>query len=308
MLTSGETYQVIQDEGIPKGLSLVCALTGFTDAGNTLTQLVEYFTSDPERVELISFNNDLLFDYRARRPMLTFDSDHLENYEPHELKLYLMHDALQKPFLLLAGYEPDFRWETFSVELQQIIEDLGVIDTTWVQALPMPVPHTRKIGSTVSGNRKTLIEQHSVWMPKTKIPANIMQFIEYQLYNHDKEVCGFSLLIPHYLADNNYPTALVTALDRISSATGLLFHYEEVLEHEKEFMVKLEDQIGDNPELLRMVEQLEKRHDQYMEKFKTNRDTTNLIEIEGDLPSAEDLAAEFERFLAAREQDEESGE
>ncbi|WP_407943282.1 PAC2 family protein [Mangrovicoccus ximenensis] len=53
-------------------------------------------------------NNFILLDYRARRPIIYFDQDHLADYQPATLKLYLAYDELRQPFLLLSGFEPDF--------------------------------------------------------------------------------------------------------------------------------------------------------------------------------------------------------
>ncbi|TPX04006.1 PAC2 family protein, partial [Schumannella luteola] len=113
--------------------------------------------------DLVVFDNDLLLDYRARRPVMYFDEDHLSSYEPSRLVLSLVEDELHRPFLLLSGYEPDFRWEAFTAAVLELVESFAVADTTWIHAIPMPTPHTRPIGVTVSGNRSELIEAYSVW-------------------------------------------------------------------------------------------------------------------------------------------------
>ncbi|MBN9179992.1 MAG: PAC2 family protein, partial [Microbacterium sp.] len=62
---------------VPQGLPLVVALTGFTDAGGAVSQLIDYFRDDLEPRPLVVFSNDVLLDYRARRPLVTFEGDHL---------------------------------------------------------------------------------------------------------------------------------------------------------------------------------------------------------------------------------------
>src|SRR5699024_10872263 len=134
-------------------------------------------------------------DYRARRPTITFHKDHLSSYEPEILALYLAHDELGKPFLFLAGYEPDFRWDRFIRAVEMIIVEFDVTLTTWVHAIPMPVPHTRPIGVTVSGNQTDLITQTSVWQPVTKLTASVGHAIEYRLHQKEIPVAGFVLLV-----------------------------------------------------------------------------------------------------------------
>ncbi|MBN8906295.1 MAG: PAC2 family protein, partial [Rhodospirillales bacterium] len=166
---------------VPHGLHLIAGLTGFTDAGSTITQLSDYLLENLESRRVALFDADALLDYRARRPIMFFDEDHLAEYKPATLALYLVEDELHQPFLLLTGYEPDFQWERFTAAVLGLIERYQVRDTTWIHAIPMPVPHTRPIGVTVSGNRKELVESMSVWRPTTQVPANALHLLEYRL-------------------------------------------------------------------------------------------------------------------------------
>jgi len=294
-----EALYVLSEEAasVPAGLNLVAGLTGFADAGSAVTQLTEFFTDSLETTILATFDNDELLDYRARRPIIYFDQDHLENYEPPVLALYLAHDDLGQPFLILAGYEPDFQWERFTAAVLQLVEHFQVATTTWVHAIPMPVPHTRSIGVTVSGNRAELTDAMSVWKPHTQVPANALHLVEYRLQQLDHPVVGFVLLVPHYLADTEYPIVAVTALESVSAATGLIFPTDRLREDGREFIAKIDGQVENNQELARLVGTLEERHDSYM---LNNPVRSPLTDEDGELPSADAIAAELEKFLAIR--------
>ncbi len=163
---------------VPAGLHLVAGLTGFADAGNTVSQMGSYVLENLPRHELVaSFDNDILLDYRARRPTFTFESDHLTDYRPPTLGLYLVDDEVGRPFLFLHGYEPDFEWEAFNAAVIGLIEAFEAASVTWVHAIPMPVPHTRPLSVTVSGNNSELIEQLSAWRPRTQAPATAMHLV-----------------------------------------------------------------------------------------------------------------------------------
>jgi hypothetical protein len=222
-----DLYELITDlADVPEGLPLVGALTGFADAGGAVSQLSEHLLDTLKYSTVAEFDNDILLDYRARRPTIYFDQDHLEDYTPLRLGLYLAHDEVGQPFLLLTGYEPDFKWDGFTAAIIQFVEKLKVKSTTWVHAIPMPVPHTRPISVTVSGNRAELIETMSIWKPRTQAPANALHLVEYRLQQLGHPIAGFVLLIPHYLADTEFPLAAVTALESVSAATGLIFPTE----------------------------------------------------------------------------------
>lgn len=291
-------YEFVGDVAdVPAGLHLVAGLTGFTDSGAAVSQFTSLLRSMPSVRDLVIFDNDELLDYRARRPIMYFDEDHLSEYEPARLVLSLVEDELHRPFLLLTGYEPDFRWEAFTDAVMELVEIFQVADTTWVHAIPMPTPHTRALGVTVSGNRPDLIEAYSVWRPRTQVPGNILHLLEYRLGASGHPIAGFVLLVPHYLADTEFPLAAVAAVESISAATGLIFPTDDLREEGRGFIKKVEEQVAGNGELERLVRTLEERHDSYMEE---NPLPSPLVDEDGELPSADTIAAELERFLASR--------
>ena len=297
MPLSGPLYErVASAPPVPAGLPLVVALTGFTDAGSAVSRMIELFRDDLDPSPVVTFSADVLLDFRARRPIVTFDGDHLGDYRPPRLELSLAHDALGQPFVLLAGYEPDFAWDAFAETVVGLAEGLQVSGVTWVHAIPMPVPHTRPIGTTVSGTRKDLTQAHSVWKPHTQVPATMGHLLELRLAEAGQAVAGFVLLVPHYLADTEYPAAAIAGLDTLSVATGLVFDADEIRDENRDYLAKVDDQVEGNSELTAMLHTLEERYDAYM----AGSTLAQPIIHTGDLPSADELAAELERFLADR--------
>ncbi|MDA8901026.1 PAC2 family protein [Pontimonas sp.] len=282
---------------VPKGLPLVAGLTGFADAGGVVTQVNRYLLDALESERVGTFNNDLLMDYRARRPVFQFEETHLTSYESPRLSLDLVQDELGSPFLFLSGYEPDFLWETMSQTILGLIESLEVSTSSWVHAIPMPVPHTRSLGVTVSGNREDITDALSVWRPTTGVPGTLMHLIEYRLQEAEHPTAGFVVLVPHYLADTQFPDAAITALQSVTKATGLIFPTDSLRESGREFLTGIGKQVEDNTELEKLIESLEKRHDSYMED---NAVPSPLMDADGEVPSADMIGTELENFLAKR--------
>lgn len=301
MLDPEGLYDIsVPADEVPRGLPLVAGLTGFADAGSAVSQFTDYLVEVLDSRVVAHFDSDSLLDYRARRPVIYFDEDHLADFRPMTLDLRLATDELGQRFLLLTGFEPDFQWERFTAAVLQLIERYQVRSTTWVHAIPMPVPHTRPISVTVSGNRRELIGQLSIWKPRTEAPANALHMLEYRLQKLHHPTAGFVLLVPHYLADTEYPAAAVTALESITAATGLIFPTERLREDDRDFLTKIESQVESNAELQRLVSTLEQRHDSYL---LDNPVHSPLTDSDGEVPTAEEIAAEFEDFLASRRDD-----
>lgn len=296
---------------VPEGLPLVVALSGFSDAGQLVPQLDSALleNGDDGSVSVIArFNRDLLYDYRARRPISRFDGIRVVEVDMPELEISLVQPADGQAFLYLHGFEPDFRWEAVILSVEEFIAEFGVSSVTTFHSIPMPVPHTRPVQSTVAGNREDLQERWSVWKPHTQIPSSILHVIENRVIDDtDGEipVAGFVMLVPHYLAESEFPSVLTAALERLESATGLSIDEEGLSEREAEFAAKVTEQIDDSAELAALVDNLETRFDEYMagiaEEHHFNVDLENL-------PTADEIAAEFESFLAAQAKKDNDGD
>lgn len=307
MPASGGLFErVANAPHVPSGLPLVIALTGFTDAGSAVSGLIDYLREELDSQPLVTFVNDVLLDYRARRPIISFDADHLTDYRPARLELSLAHDALGHPFLLLSGYEPDFAWDAFADAVLALAAQTAVSAVVWVHSIPMPVPHTRPIGTTVSGNRQELIAAHSVWRPHTQVPATAGHLLEHRFDLSGMPVAGFVLLVPHYLGDTEFPGATIAAIDKLTAATGLMFTTEQLREADREYLMRVDEQVQGNEELGRMLHGLEERYDAYMAGLADPGAGSEVLD-EADLPSADELAAELERYLASRSDDDKRG-
>jgi hypothetical protein len=278
------------------GLHMLGGLSGFTDAGSTVNQFAEQIFANLKHKLLISFNNDELLDYRSRRPVMFFEKDHIESYEPAVLGIYLVWDEARQPFLYLHGYEPDFRWEAFAEAMAFIIDYYAVSDFTWVHAIPFPIPHTRSVGVTVSGNRKDLIEQTSEWRPQTQVPGNVLHLLEYRFAADEIPTAGYVLLVPHYLSESEYPQAAVTAFEQVTMATGLVFPTDDLRDENSKFIAKLNAQVQENEELANMIANLEQG---YLNE-KTGPNQAPIRKPDSKVPNADEIAAELEDYLASR--------
>jgi hypothetical protein len=283
---------------IPYGLRLIGSIHGFTDAGQVIDQMAHNILNRLDSELVITFNNDELLDYRARRPSMFFEKDHLATYEPSVLGIYLVRDEAGSPFLFLHGYEPDFRWEGFADAIEEIVDRFGITDFTWVHSIPFPVPHTRPVGITVSGNRTELIERFSEWRPETQVPGNVVHLLEYRLSGQGIPVVGFVLLVPHYLNESDYPNAAVTGFELITAATTLVFPTDQLRAEGVTFLERLNRKLEENEELAKLVSNLE-------QGYKSDRATgfgVQIVKPKAEEPNAEEIAAELEDYLANRQQ------
>lgn len=293
-MTESDVYQwVVQSDLVEPGLPLIATLTGFNDSGSCISQVSDQFFGHLDNELVLQFSNDRLLDYRSRRPRMFFEKDHITSYEPPVLALYQFSDEAGKKFLLLDGYEPDFSWNAFSDAVLEISRTLEVSSLTWMHAIPFPLPHTRDIGVTVSGNRHDLIEEYSEWKPQTEVPGNVLHLLEYKLSGYGVPVAGFVMLVPHYLGDSEMPQAALKAIELVSRATGLVFPSDSLRESGKKFLTKLEKQVQENEELQKMIGNLEAGYkNSNMGPMRAPIGKKDL-----EMPSADEIAEELEGYL-----------
>jgi hypothetical protein len=277
---------------------LVQALDGFIDAGGAKRLAREHLLSSFESQVVATFDVDQLLDYRARRPAMLFVEDHWESYDDPQLALHLVHDAVGTPFLVLAGPEPDVQWERFTAAVRMLVDRLGVRLTIGLNAIPMGVPHTRPTGVIAHGSRKELVAGYEPWVNAVQVPGTAGHLIEYRLGQAGYDALGFAVHVPHYVAQAEYPAAAAALLAEVSKASGLSLPVDALLEAADTTRAAIDEQVADAPEVAAVVHALENQYDAFI----AGRDSSLLLE-HADLPTADELGAELERFLAEQSQD-----
>src|ERR1700742_1238780 len=204
-----------------RGPVLVHALEGFSDAGHAIRLAAGHLKDSLDTELVASFAIDELLDYRSRRPLMTFKTDHFTNYDDPELSLYALRDSVGTPFLLLAGMEPDLKWERFVPAVRLLAERLGVRQTIGLGTVPMAVPHTRPITLTAHSNHKELIADFQPWISEIQVPGSASNLLEYRMAQHGHEVVGFTVHVPHYLTQTDYPAAAQALLEQVAKTGSL---------------------------------------------------------------------------------------
>lgn len=300
MLDPHELYELADDLPALDSPVLVQALTGFVDAGSAIQLTREHLLEHLDSRVLATFDLDQLLDYRSRRPAMVFIEDHWESYEEPSLALHLVRDQLGSAFLLLAGPEPDLQWERFIAAVTGLVERFGVKMTIGLNAIPMAVPHTRPVSVTAHATDQSLLGDRQSWLQRVQVPASVGNLLEFRLGKAGHDAMGFAAHVPHYLAQATYPAASELLLDSISQTTGLALPTGELRDAAKLVRDDVDKQIAEDEQATRLVASLEAQYDAFIR----GRDNNLLAEEQGPLPTADELGAELERFLAEQSRDE----
>ena len=279
-----------------EGAVLVHSLRGFLDACKAGAIVAEHLRG-MDSVNVARFDIDALLDYRSRRPEMTFSVNEWTAYDEPYLDLDMVRDAAGTPFLLLHGFEPDLKWERYIRSVRAIVDRLGVGLTLGAHGIPMASPHTRPISVTIHGTRQELMPDFPSLFGTVTVPASAQNLMEYRFGQWDLAAINVAVHVPHYLAQSAYPQAAQRALRGLEGISGLELSPEELDEAAERAQEEIDRQMGDSDEIQALVGVLEEQYDAFQEQRGAG------IQVDGPLPSADELGEEFEKFLAQQRWD-----
>jgi predicted ATP-grasp superfamily ATP-dependent carboligase len=278
---------------------LLYFLDGFMDAGSAGRLAIEHLLSSMNPRVVATFDIDSLIDYRSRRPPMIFDTSHWVDYKAPELTLQVCEDAVGVPFLVLTGPEPDRSWERFTAAVIALVKRLDVSLSVGLHGIPMAVPHTRETALTPHGNRRDLLGESPSWISRVEVSGSANALLEYRLDEAGHDAIGFTAHVPHYLSQSEYPAASIALLNGVTAATGLAFRTADLEEAAGLARTQIDDQVAASDEIAEAVRGLEARFDAVAA---ASENSLPMAGPSARMPDAEEIAAEFERFLAEQEE------
>jgi predicted ATP-grasp superfamily ATP-dependent carboligase len=290
--------EVPELDGLSDGPVMVVALEGFLDAGSASALAIGQVQDGRASTVVASFEVEEFYDYRARRPPMSFIEDHYADYDAPRLVVRVVHDETNTPFLLLTGPEPDTRWEGFAEAVRQVIEHFGVRLTVSLGSVPMAVPHTRPVQVTNHATAKRLLISQNVWSGEIRIPSSAQALLELRLGEWGYDATGFVAHIPHYVAQFPYPEAAAVMLRQVAAVTGLSWDTDVLDRAAVERAAEIAAQVADADDVRSVVEGLEQQYDAFHQAGAESLLAEGEELSAADLPTGDELGAQFEQFLA----------
>lgn len=275
---------------------LIHSLTGFLDAGSAGRLAVEHLTEVLEARPVAEFDIDVLYDYRARRPRMTFLTDHYGEVDLPTLRVDRVQDEAGQPFLLMHGPEPDFRWRGFTADAVWLAQQLDVSLVLGVHAVPWPAPHTRPVNVTTHSNDPDLVAGSRAFVGDLEVPAHMAGLLEMAMGEADIPAMGFAAHVPHYLSGAQYPRAAVALLESITAQTGLLLPLASLRDRAQEADDDISLQVAGEAENVEAIHLLERQYDDFMARLDQSEETDDISELD-----PKEFVDQVERFLADRE-------
>lgn len=276
--------------------TLVHAFQGFVDAGAGVRLTAAHLRETCTTEVIATFDPDELIDYRARRPRMTFSSDHFTSVDNPRIALTRVFDKAGRDFLLLDGPEPDYQWNRFLAAVDLIVDRFDLTHAVGLSAIPWPSPHTRPIGITVHGNDPQLIAGRSAVLGDIEVPGHMGALVELHLGQRGLSSVGVTAQVPHYLVQFEYPRCAMALIEGLTDVTGLELSSVGLESQAVRADGEVSEQLTGNEEFAAVVSALELQYDQMLEARSALTKPSSAPQ--GVVPSGDEIAAQVEEFLA----------
>lgn len=272
---------------------LIVMLSGWIDASSAAAVVMEMLVTDTNAKTLVTFDSDAFIDYRARRPTMELRDGVNTKLTWSTPQLLLGYDINNKPVLLLAGPEPDIRWQHFTDVVGDLAVALGVRQMLGIGAYPIATPHTRAVQVSCSSPSPEVIASVPYLKSSVDVPAGMEAALEHALTERNIAALGLWAQVPHYVASMAYPAASAALLGAICDSGDLSLDISGIRQQAALQRERLDQLVRTNPEHAAMLTQLEQAFD---ESHSGNGTLTTGFGG-APLPSGDEIAAELEQFL-----------
>ena len=257
---------------------MIAALDGWIDAAGAATNAADHLATDAERV--VDFEGDVLFDFRSRRPTLDIIDGTLTEVSWPGLSIDRA-GIEGRDLLVLHGAEPDFRWRELGDSILQVCLRLGVVEWVSLGTIPAAVPHTRPVPVLGTASAPGLLKHEVQQGPEglLRVPSAALSTIEMAVTGSGIPAVGFYGQVPHYVG-GPFAAATLALLDHLGRHLGITVPLGDLPEQAMTQRQRLDAAAASDEDTREYIERLER-----------------LVGEEQRIPSGDEIAQEFERFL-----------
>ena len=262
---------------------MVLALRGWFDVADAATEALEHLLADRIAPVVASVDPDPFFDFTQERPTTEIDDDGVRSirWPENEFRVARFpehgHDLV-----VLAGVEPHLRTATFAECVVAVAARLSVEVVVTVGAAAEAVPHSRLplvVGSTTNDG---LAKALGLSRPRYQGVTGLVGVLQERLDRAELPAVSLRVGVPHYLGNAKHPQSSVALLSHLEHVLGIPTGHAGLHEDAMRWRSLHDEAVSEDAQASAYVRMLEDDYDR---------------RAEATLPSGDDLAADFERFL-----------
>jgi proteasome assembly chaperone (PAC2) family protein len=268
---------------------LVCAFRGWNDAAAAASTALTTMASSLDSELIARVDPEEYFDFQANRPTISMEEGRARRIDwPENNLIAVRAPTADRDLVLLDGTEPNLRWRTFSETIATAADTLGVELVVTLGALIAEVAHTLPVPITGLASSVDLVEELELERSNYEGPTGIVGVVHDRCHQAGIDSASLWAAVPHYVAAVPNPKAALALLRRLEGLTGIAVEAADLEEETSDYEEQIGRAVAANPEIEELVSRIE-------------AEQVDLLADSGqELPSADSIAREFQRFLRQR--------
>lgn len=294
----------------PVGLrnpALVCAFTGWTDAGDAASSAVGVLARRLESDLFATVDPELLYTMQPYRPQITVNDGVSTDltWPTIELRVAVVPTAT-RDLLLVSGPEPTLRWKSLGETLIETAQSLGATLVITLGGLLSDVPHTRPVPITGIATDTTLIEPLGAMLPDYEGPTGLTGVLHHEAQSRGLDAVTLLAHVPHYVAGIPSPKATLALVEAVEMLTAVPVPTARLRAASERYEEQVSEAITRDPERREMLERLEQMADLRDVVGEDDDEISELADAQiqlnlGELPTGDVIADDFLEFLREAE-------
>jgi proteasome assembly chaperone (PAC2) family protein len=269
---------------------MVCAFKGWNDAGEAASAAVDFIQQHFDCATVAEIDPEEFYDFTAVRPTVKMVEGDARAIEwPQNTIASAKVPGAEGDLLMLQGVEPSLRWRRFSENVVATAQELGARMVLTLGALLADVPHSRPVSITGIAHDQSLVNRLGFERTSYEGPTGIVGVLHHACSVAGLPSASLWASVPHYVAAAPNPKVALALVRAFEGAAGVAVDAGELEEAAEDYERQVSAAVASDPEVKAFVERLE-----------TAMDEVESGTSEEDIPSADTIARDFQRFLRQR--------
>src|SRR5215207_5503687 len=275
-------------ESRPDGLrapAIICAFSGWNDAGDAASAALTFIGESLGAERFARIDPEDFYDFQATRPQISFDANRRREITWPGVEIFAVRvPRAPRDLILVQGPEPSMRWSSFCRHIIDLAEALGTQLVVTIGALLADVPHSHPVSITGLASDAALVERLAVAETTYEGPTGIVGVLHTACCDAGLPSASLWASVPHYVAAAPNPKAALALVRKIESLVAVSVDATDLENATLDYERQVTRAVQSDPEVPAFVERLEEAAE--------SEPTLS----PADLPSADSIASEFQRF------------
>ncbi len=269
---------------------LVAAFHGWNDAGDAASAALEFIRAQYDTVEVATIDPEDFVDFTSVRPQVkVVQGGTREILWPDSTFSAAEVPGADGDLVILQGVEPCLRWRRYTDTVIEAARALDVRMVVTLGALLNDVPHTRPVSVTGIASDPALVDRLGYEGTSYEGPTGITGVLHHACAAAGLPSVSLWASVPHYVAAAPNPKVALALVRGFEGAAGVVVDAGELESAAEDYERQVSAAVASDPEVKAFVERLESAVDEVSDE----RPPENL-------PSADMIASDFQRFLRQR--------